>query len=359
MKIPPVPIAIDRTHGGSVSIDCLDFSTSLNPLGPPAEAIQAYYEAITNISKYPPPYPRRLEARIAAWLGVDPETVIAANGSTQLIYLVARVLCLRSPFVVIPSFSEFANALIAAGSDPFPIATKAEDDFCFEYAAVRDALETGADGVFLGRPGSPTGTLVGLDDAVAIARECDRRGAWCIVDEAFIEFADDPRSLAALVGSIEKLVVLRSLTKIFAIPGLRLGYLLGAVEFTNKLRQVIEPWSVNGIAEHVALACLGVAERFIALTRHNVLKERERLVAGLGRLPALRLFPPSANFLMFAVLNEQTCGEFGRYLMGKGIAIRDLSRLPGCGPGFYRVGVRSRPDNDRLVMAAADYFGPE
>jgi threonine-phosphate decarboxylase len=164
--------------------------------------------------------------------------------------------------------------------------------------------------------------------------------------------------LATLIGSIGKLVVLRSLTKIFAIPGLRLGYLLGPAEFTNKLRQVIEPWSVNGIAEHVASACLGVAERFIALTRHNIIKERERLVAELGLLRALRLFPSSANFLMFAVLNEPTCGEFGRYLMSQGIAIRDLSGLPGCGPGFYRIGVRSRSDNDRLLMAAADYVGP-
>lgn len=358
MKTPSVAIAIDRTHGGNVPEGCIDFSTSLNPLGPPAEAIQAYYEAITSVAKYPPPYPRRLEAVIATWLGVDPETVIAGNGSTQLIYLTARVLCLHSPFVVIPSFSEITNALIAAGSDSFPISTKAENSFRFEHAALRAALEAGADGVFLGRPISPTGMLVGLDEAAAIARECDRRGAWCIVDEAFIEFADDPRSLATLIGSIGKLVVLRSLTKIFAIPGLRLGYLLGPAEFTNKLRQVIEPWSVNGIAEHVASACLGVAERFIALTRHNIIKERERLVAELGRLRALRLFPSSANFLMFAVLNEPTCGEFGRYLMSQGIAIRDLSELPGCGPGFYRIGVRSRSDNDRLVMAAADYVGP-
>jgi len=85
MKTPSGRIEIDRSHGGSPSEGCIDFSTSLNPLGPPVEAIRAYHEAATRISKYPSPYPGRLEARIAAWLGVGPETVIAANGSTQLI----------------------------------------------------------------------------------------------------------------------------------------------------------------------------------------------------------------------------------------------------------------------------------
>jgi threonine-phosphate decarboxylase len=357
MKTPLPPIPIDRTHGGSAPERCIDFSTSLNPLGPPAEAIDAYHQAIANISKYPSPYPRRLEARIAAWVGVGPERLIAGNGSTQLIYLTARVLRPHSPFVVIPCFSEIANALIASGSRPFPISTKAEDNFRFEHAGFRVALENGADAVFLSRPVSPTGMLMGLDEAAGIARECERQGAWCVVDEAFIEFADDPVSLATLIGSFGKLVVLRSLTKIFAIPGLRLGYLLGPTEFIQKLRQAIEPWSVNAIAEHVALACLDVAERFIALSRRQITEERERLVSKLERLPALRLFPSTANFVMFAVVNEQRCGEFGDYLSNHGIAIRDLSDLPGCGSGLYRIGIRSRSDNDRFVTAATEYVG--
>ncbi|HEY2663984.1 MAG TPA: threonine-phosphate decarboxylase [Candidatus Binataceae bacterium] len=357
MKTPPGQIAIDRAHGGCASEGCIDFSTSLNPLGPPAEAIQAYHEAAACISKYPPAYPRRLEARIAAWLGADPETVIAANGSTQLIYLAARVLGLKSPFVVIPTFSEIANALVAAGSHPSPISTKPEDDFRFEHGALRDALETGADGVFLGRPNSPTGTLIGLDETTAVVRECDRRGAWCVVDEAFIEFADNPRSACTLLGSFKRLIVLRSLTKVFAIPGLRLGYLLGSPDFVSKLCERIEPWSVNAIAEYVALACLDVADRFIPATRHTMAEERRRLERGLGSLRGLKVFPSSANFMMLAVRSEQSCGEFGRYTLNGGIAIRDLSGLPGCSPGLYRIGVRSRTDNQRLLAATGAYFG--
>jgi threonine-phosphate decarboxylase len=351
------PIPIDRAHGGSLPRDCIDFSTSLNPFGPPTEAICAYHEAAETISKYPPPYPRRLEKRIADWLDIDPETVIAANGSTQLIYLAARAFGLKSPSVVIPTFSEIANALISVGSDPAPISLKPEDQFRLEFQALGDALGRGADAVFLGRPNSPTGTLIGLEEIATVSHECTRRGAWCFVDEAFIEFADDSRSACTLVAGLAKLVVLRSLTKIFTIPGLRLGYLVGPVDFVRKLRDAIEPWSVNAIAEHVALKCLDVAQPFIAKSRNAIRQERNWLQGKLLGLPAIELFPTMANFLMFAVRGEPEVGYFGRYALGQGIAVRDLSTLPGCGPGFYRIGLRSRQDNERFVSVAAAYSG--
>ncbi len=357
MKTARNPIRVDRAHGGNAPEGCIDFSASVNPFGPPPEAIHAFREAVTRITKYPPPYPRKLEARIAAWLDVDPETVIAGNGTTQLIYAAARLLRLQLPFVVIPSFSEIANALVACGSKPLPIPTSADADFCFEQRGLYDALDSGADGVFLRRPNSPTGMMVGLDEAAVLARECARRGAWLVMDEAFIEFADDARSLAGLVTAIGKLVVLRSLTKIFAIPGLRLGYLLGPADVVRKLREHIEPWSVNAVAEYVGMACLEIADGFIARTREEVGRERRWLGDELGRMRELRVFPSNANFLMIGVRGERCCGEFGRYLLDRGVAIRDLSGLPGCGPGFYRIGLRSRPDNARLVLSASKYFG--
>jgi len=355
MTSPNDPLTVDRTHGGVDHEDFLDFSTSINPLGPPPQAIEAYKNAAASIALYPPPYPRGLESRVADWLGIDSEWVIGANGSTQLIYLVARVLKLRSPWVVTPTFSEIANALIAAGSTARSLQAVIENDFRLDLYAVRVALRSGADAIFVGRPNSPTGNLVSLQEAAEIAAECRRHNAWCIFDEAFIEFAEDPRSVVELVSSFPKLLVLRSLTKIFAIPGLRLGYLVGQPEYVTLLRDCIEPWSVNVAAEAVARACLTVAPGFIEKTRDFIASERRKIEAGLSRLPKLRAFPSSANFIMVEAVNERGAGDFARHLLGSGIVPRDLSALPGCGPGLYRLGIRSPQDNARFLTAAVSY----
>jgi len=348
-------LLIDRTHGGADRQGWLDFSTNINPLGPPPEAIQAYNQVSTRISSYPPPYPRVLEAQIADSLGTDSECVLAANGSTQLIYLLARVLKLRSPWIVIPTFSEITNALIASGSEPSPILTWNRSDFRLDSRDVHAALNSGADGIFLGRPNSPTGNLISLEEAAEIAADCHRHDAWCVFDEAFIDFADDSRSLVQLAGSSAKLLVLRSLTKIYAIPGLRLGYLVGNSKVVGILRDAIEPWSVNVAAEAVALACLRVSSDFLARTRDLVVTERRRIKDGLGLSAKLQVFPSSANFIMTRVSNEKNRGDFGRHLRDKRIIARDLSALPGCGPGFYRFGIRMPHDNDKLIAAAVDY----
>ncbi|MGA2410639.1 MAG: aminotransferase class I/II-fold pyridoxal phosphate-dependent enzyme [Candidatus Binataceae bacterium] len=355
MKNPAHGLIVDRIHGGCDREELIDFSTSLNPLGPPPEAIEAYKQAVANISFYPPPYPRALEGRIADWLGIDRECIIAANGSTQLIYLLARVLKLRAPHVVIPTFSEIANALVAAGSEPEPILTEMKNDFCLDPKDVYTALRTGADGIFLGRPNSPTGNLISLEEAAEIAAQCRRYGAWCVFDEAFIEFASDPRSMIELAGLSAKLLVLRSLTKIFAIPGLRLGYLAGHPEDVGMLRDAIEPWSVNVGAEAAGVACLRVPANFIEGTRNLVASERQRIGDELVRLGKLRVFPSSANFIMVEVESEKSEGDFARHLRGRGIVARDLSALPGCGPGLYRFGIRAPQDNAQLIAAAAGY----
>jgi threonine-phosphate decarboxylase len=348
-------LAIDRTHGGVDWVGMVDFSTSLNPLGPPPEALEAYKMAVADIYRYPPAYPRALESHIADWLGVDHDSVLTGNGSTHLIYLLARVLKLRSASVAVPTFSEIANAFVAAGSTASPLYTSRDKNFRLDPSAVHAALRNGADGIFFGRPNSPTGSLMSLDEAAEIIAQCHRHDAWCVLDEAFIEFADDRRSVIELIKPSSKLLVLRSLTKIFAIPGLRLGYLVGSANNLAMLRAAIEPWSVNVAAAAVARACLSVSSSFIEKTRDVIAQERSTIERDLSRSRKLRVFRSSANFIMVEVADEGSEGDFARYLQRSAIVIRDLGALPGCGPGFYRLGIRAPQDNARLLAAVADY----
>lgn len=346
-------IGFDRSHGGAPPSGALiDFSVSINPFGPPPDVLAAYHDAVATIASYPEPYAETLIAAIAADLNVRRSSVLAGNGSVQLIYLIARVLRPKRPSVVIPGFSEIANSLLILGIPPRPIRLRRESGFKFDLNDIDQALAQGADVLFFGRPNSPTGSMVELDKMAAIAERCSARRCWCIVDEAFIEFADEPASAAALVKEYPKLIVLRSMTKLYAIPGLRLGYLVGADDVVAELAHALEPWAVSGPAAAVGLACLGKSEQWREEIRSTLGGERGYLQNKLDELPGFTVFASTANFLMFEVSPP---AGFGTHMLRHGIMVRDLAALPGAGPGLFRIAVRSRADNDRLLEAARSY----
>jgi threonine-phosphate decarboxylase len=348
-------LAIDRTHGGNAPRGVLDFSASLNPLGPPPQALAAYHDAATLIARYPPPYPDDLAARLAGRHRVAPDNIVAGNGSTQLIHLLARTLRPRRPFVAIPTFSEIANAMIVAGVAPCAMSTSRERGFALETAQVARALEQGADAIFIGRPNSPTGAMLSLNDAAEVAARSSSRGCWCVFDEAFIDFAGEEHSAIRLAIENPRVIVLRSLTKIFAIAGLRLGYLVAGRDVARRLREGCEPWSVNVVAERVAAACLDVAEDFVARSRALITAERAHLSRSLASVEGIHVLASSANFLMLEMADDGRAGGFARHMLSCGIAVRDLRALPGCAPGMYRVAVRLREENERLIAAVRAY----
>ena len=349
-------LAIDRTHGGAAPPGVLDFSASLNPLGPPPQALAAYHAAAALIARYPSPYPDNLAALLGQRHRVAPDNVVVGNGSTQLIHLLARALRPRRPFVAIPAFSEFANALIVAGVAPSAILASRGRGFAIEKAQAERALEQGADAIFVGRPNSPTGTMLSLGDAAEIAARCSSHGCWCVFDEAFIDFAGEEHSAIRLAAEDSRVIVLRSLTKMFAIPGLRLGYLVAVPDVARRLREAVEPWSINVVAERVGAACLEVAADFAARSRTLIETERAHLARALASIEAIHAFPSSANFLMLEVAENGRATSFAPHMLSRGIAVRDLRELPGCGPGMYRVAVRLREENEQLIAAARTYL---
>jgi len=351
MSTKPVPI--DRVHGGNAPDGVIDFSASINPLGPPPGAITAYQSAIARVTSYPPAKSGALEARLARWLRVAPENVIAGNGTTQLIYLLARVLEPARPFVVIPTFSEIANALAGVGMPPEAIQLAPDRAYQLDIQQIERALADHAGAIFIGQPNSPTGTMLSSDEVRGVAAQCADRGCWCVLDEAFIDFVADAESAATLVSHNPRLIVLRSLTKSFAIPGLRLGCAVADREVAAALRDAIEPWSINVVAESVGLACLDDAADYLQRAREVVATERAYLSDALAAIQGLRAFPSVANFLMIAVANETAPGAFAAYVLLRGVAVRDLRTMPGCTAGLYRIGIRNHADNERLVSAAS------
>jgi threonine-phosphate decarboxylase len=253
--------------------------------------------------------------------------------------------------IVTPTFSEIANSLIVEGIQPLALSTTSECNFELHPEAAIECLRDGADAIFIGRPNSPTGTILKINEAAEIATECESRDSWCVFDEAFIDFVQDARSSVTFAETNRKCIVLRSLTKIFALPGLRVGCAVAHPDTIRKLRDAIEPWSVNAAADRVTRACLDVADGFIRETREFVSVEVARVTGALSQLPGIHVFPSVANFVTLEAKGELMPGAFGNHMLDHGIGVRNLHGLAGCRAGLYRIGIRSRADNDRLLNA--------
>jgi threonine-phosphate decarboxylase len=250
-----------------------------------------------------------------------------------------------------PTFSEIANSLIVEGIEPRALNITSDHNFQLHPEAAIKCLRDGADAIFIGRPNSPTGTILKIDESAEIATACESRDCWCVFDEAFIDFVQDARSSVAFAEKNRKYIVLRSLTKIFALPGLRVGCVVGHPDTIGLLREAIEPWSVNAVAHHVSRACLEVADGFVRETRKFVSLKVARITDALSKLSGIHIFPSVANFMIMEVEDELIPGAFGKHMLEHGIRVRDLRGLHGCRVGLYRIGIRSKSDNDRFLQA--------
>ncbi|HEY3151054.1 MAG TPA: threonine-phosphate decarboxylase CobD [Candidatus Binatia bacterium] len=355
---------LDRTHGGDVDAwaqsagieagEILDFSASINPLGPPPSASKAFVKSFGDISRYPDPYGEKLKGALAERHGMSPAEVLIGNGSTQLIYLLCAALRPRTALVVGPAFSEYANALALAEAGIRQFTLGADDGFQFSTQRFMAAWDKDYDIVFLPTPNSVTGQLISRVEIEKIADAALTRKCFIVVDEAFIDFVEN-ESVKALVGQNPYLIVLRSLTKYYALPGLRLGYLLGEARRVAQLAARQEPWSVNAPALNVALACLK-DESFTAKTARWLERERKFLFERLEALEGVRPFASKTNFLLVKI--ERKAGDALRlrsFLLRRKILIRVGDSFAGVGDNYFRIAVKRRRDNRRLLRALEEW----
>ena len=355
--------SLDRIHGGDVYAwarsagidagDILDCSASINPLGPPPSARKAFVKSYGEISRYPDPYGEKLKEALAEHHGMNPAEVLIGNGSTQLIYLLCAALRPRTALVVGPAFSEYANALALGGANIRQF-TLSADGFQFSTPRFMAAWDKDCDIVFLATPNSVTGQLISKTEIESIARLALTRKSFIVVDEAFIDFVEK-ESVKTLVRQNPYLIVLRSLTKYYALPGLRLGYLLGEARRVAQLAAYQEPWSVNAPALSVALACLKDAG-FTMKTERWLEEERTFLAGRLTAIEGLHLFASQTNFLLVKMdRNGIDALQLRFFLSRKQILIRACDSFAGLGADYFRVAVKRRKDNLRLVAALREW----
>lgn len=349
---------LNHTHGGNISEiarryglkpeDIIDFSASINPLGMSRKAERAIVNRLDAVLHYPEQFAGSLVSEIGKFHDIPESCIMAGNGSTELIYLIPRVFRPKKALIIIPTFSEYRNALELVGcqTDRFPLPE--ENGFRPEAGQLLNVLEKRYDIMYICNPGNPTGTLIPKRDILEIADKVLKYGTLCIVDEAFIDFAEE-ESVKKTAIERQNLMVLRSMTKFFGIPGMRVGFAVSSKENIDRMMAYKEPWSVNALGSIAAVESLKDAE-YIEESRMYIAKERDSLFSGLADIEWLSPFPSVANYILVRIDREDLDADrlFG-ILAKEGILIRSCTSFEGLGNRFFRVAVRKREENERLL----------
>jgi L-threonine-O-3-phosphate decarboxylase len=334
---------------GRPARELLDFSANINPLGMPKAARDALLGGIDALGSYPDPSCSALRQAIGAHLDVDPAHLVAGNGAEQLIWWLPRLLLPRRVLVTAPCYVDYQRAAAVWGVPVDTLTLSLDDGFRLDLERLAAALRPG-DLVWIGQPNNPTGILVDPEPLQQLARS--RPDVDWAVDEAFIDFVDAAPTAAR--WRLPNLIVLRSMTKFYALAGLRLGYAVLSPERAKQLMQLLPDWSVNSLAAAAGAAVLSDPhqEHFAEQTRALVREQREQLRFAL-RAQGVRALEAVANYLLLRlpVAGPTAKVVAERLLLRFGIAVRVCDNYRGLDERYFRIAVRGVDENRRLVQA--------
>ncbi len=335
----------------------LDFSASINPLGPAPAVKEAIIGALKRIVHYPDSTASELQHALATEHHLDPEQIVVGNGSTELIYLLPRLIAKpswRRALIVAPPFAEYARALQNADWHVDYFTLSADDGFALHLERLQHRLQAGYDLLVLANPGNPTGQLYPREEIERLIELASAAGITTVVDEAFMDFCPTESVIRCTLRQ-RQLVVLRSLTKFHAIPGLRLGYAAATPALAAHLATLREPWSINVLAQAAGMAALA-ATSHQAATLALISRERAVLSTALARLAGITVYPGAANYLLLQLPAGCNGRDLAQHLEEQCILIRTCSSFPGLDDSFVRVAIRTAAENARLLAALTAYF---
>lgn len=339
-------ISMARQRGFSPA-DSIDFSASINPLGISPLVREAITGALDTLVHYPDNDCGELKQTLSRIHGVPADYFAIANGSTEIIYNLPALLPGKSALIISPSFSEYAYALLQHHYEVRHLILSPDNGFALDMEALAIALEEDYDALYLCNPGNPSATLYPREVVEQIYALCRDADTFLVLDEAFMDFCEEASAKESIIAS-DHGIVLRSMTKFYGFPGLRLGYAMAAPPLIERLTSMGGPWSVNTLAQVAGVAALN-DEEYARRSIEYVAGLREGFSQALSGFPQLTVYPSSANFLLVQLDSSMTSTELKERLVEKQILIRDCSSFTGLSNRFFRVAVRTEGENARLL----------
>lgn len=340
---------------GKKESEILDFSSNINPWGLPPLAEEIFPQLLAEVTRYPDPQCEELCQEIVRHFPLWPENVIAGNGSISLIELAIRVIKPRTALLVEPCFTEYRRLLNLAGTQVRSVLLRESEAFQFQTPEILNAMR-GVEMVILGHPNNPTGSAMPRAELIALLEEARRRNIFVLVDEAFCDWTPE-LSIAREIKDNVYFAVSRSLTKFYALAGVRSGFMLGARKFIARLRNLQETWACNRLAQRLSIAALrDDAYRTRSLAWFK--EESAWMFQELNKFPEIEVFPSLANFFLVKIKGSEWQLTFSAFLEKQGFYLRPLADFSGLSDPYFRISLRLREDHEALLKVMRETFRP-
>ncbi len=341
-------------HGGDIYRNqvSLDFSVNINPFGMPQRVREALDAAVAWCERYPDIRSEALRDAIAGAKGIAPADIVCGNGASELFPAILRAVHAKKVLLPVPSFYGYEYAAKSVGAEICCHELLETDGYAVTERFLT-AIGEGVNAVFLAVPNNPVGTVVEPELLEKIAERCQKYGVTLILDECFVMFtgAEERYSFLKKYRNYPGVVIVRAFTKLYAMPGVRLGYLVCSdAALTEAIRADLPEWNLSVFAQQAG--CVACGQR--AYVEHSVAfvcRERAWLTEQLSEI-GITVFASNANFLMI-----KDGRPLAKELLKRGILIRDCSNYRGLSAGYYRIAVRRREENERLLAALAQVTG--
>ena len=380
-------------HGGNIYKvfreknlkEILDYSSNINPYGIPESLKSRIIENLEILERYPDPDYVELREKLAHLNKIDISDIVLGNGATEIIFLFMKVINPKKILIVSPTFGEYERAVKATeiSGDTVSLSSsngdnknienkkieieyfelKESDDFKLNIGNLKNELENKYDLLIICNPNNPTGKFLKLAQTEEILKECNKYDTKLFIDEAFIEFLADgmKESIINTEENKKNLFVTRAFTKFFAIPGLRLGYgMYFDKELEKKISEKKEPWSVNNFAEMAGLTVLDDAE-YIEKTLKWIAEEKIYMYEKLNKISGMKVYETEVNFIT-GKIDEKLFSEgvnvkiLREKMFEQGILIRDASNFKFLDERFFRLAIKDRASNERVIEAMKEIF---
>ncbi len=343
--------------------ELIDFSVSLNPLGPPDIADKLIAQIINGLERYPEPTSEKLKECFAKFKNIPKASIVVGNGSNELIHTIPRLLPQGKKCVIVePTFSEYDSAIRSANIPITQYLLKPENNFKEDIEAFLFYLQgiENLGSIILGHPNSPTGHIWEMDSLFSVKKFCERKNILLIIDEAFVDFCDKKVSFIQEAHRSKNLIVVQSLTKLFSIPGARLGFCILHPENADRLNRFIPSWNVNSIAQTIGPEVLK-DKQYLERTQKYLSNTKKSFFSALNKIDAIKVFPSETNFFLFKLItgNSDISNLFFKHILAQGLIVRNCGNFPGLDHSFFRSAILSQEKNKKLIQTIELFFSPE